>query len=415
MAYEKIKRNRYFNPPYESPHSSRNHYEDMQEFHRPLTRMQNANLHNWGIARGLEVTGTLVSTTLEVQPGVTIDGDGELISLSLSGQGDIGANPDGGQHNPQSVPVDLSSLLGSESAYKNKWVYVTIAFSEILRPLEGSGGREELVPWIRLQPTSGAGAYVHDGKSVILAVAHIDATGNLDQLEAEHASATHNRQVIGQSIETLTIKRSRKAGNSVEDTASGKIEPGNGGGLKVLVSGAADDIVLATDGGGNFDNLDVQANRTRLRGELRVDGGDKWLQMGPGGDGGRLWVEYGSQYAPLLVMSDRDDPPRLQFQQTGSGGTEASPQHKSWIGHARGKSSDIAIMNGKVGIGTTSPNRPLTVQGSGGTYVNVKANNGAREVLLGADGNGGIVSTMTNHDLQLGDFRKRIYQLKLAE
>jgi hypothetical protein len=56
---------------------------------------------------------------------------------------------------------------------------------------------------------------------------------------------------------------------------------------------------------------------------------------------------------------------------------------------------------GKVGIGTASPDRSLTVQSAAGTYLNVKADNGVHEVLLGADANGGIVSTMTNHDLQL--------------
>lgn len=53
-------------------------------------------------------------------------------------------------------------------------------------------------------------------------------------------------------------------------------------------------------------------------------------------------------------------------------------------------------------IGTaTPPNRPLTIRGTAGTYLNVIANNGTHEILLGADNAGGIVSTMTNHDLQL--------------
>jgi hypothetical protein len=64
---------------------------------------------------------------------------------------------------------------------------------------------------------------------------------------------------------------------------------------------------------------------------------------------------------------------------------------------------DMAIdADGRVGIGTTTPDRAVTVQaapGAGGAYVNVKA--GPREVLIGADGNGGIVSAMTNDDLQL--------------
>jgi hypothetical protein len=57
--------------------------------------------------------------------------------------------------------------------------------------------------------------------------------------------------------------------------------------------------------------------------------------------------------------------------------------------------------SGPVGIGTTAPNQLLTLQGSAGTYLNVRASGGVQEVLLGADGGGGIVSTMTNHDLQL--------------
>jgi hypothetical protein len=49
----------------------------------------------------------------------------------------------------------------------------------------------------------------------------------------------------------------------------------------------------------------------------------------------------------------------------------------------------------------TAPNRRLTVRGSGGTFLNTINDNGAHELLIGADGAGGIISTMTNHDLQL--------------
>ncbi|RPJ00335.1 MAG: hypothetical protein EHM39_05015, partial [Chloroflexi bacterium] len=43
-------------------------------------------------------------------------------------------------------------------------------------------------------------------------------------------------------------------------------------------------------------------------------------------------------------------------------------------------------VSGSLGVGSaTAPNRPLTVRGTGGTYLNVIANNGSHEVLLGAD------------------------------
>jgi hypothetical protein len=92
-------------------------------------------------------------------------------------------------------------------------------------------------------------------------------------------------------------------------------------------------------------------------------GGNKWLQLGPGDDSGRVWWQYGSQLAPLAVMSDKDDPSRLQFQQTGAG-SESAPQFQSWIGHARSLSSDIAMFGGNVGIGTFTPNRNLHVEPS---------------------------------------------------
>jgi len=60
--------------------------------------------------------------------------------------------------------------------------------------------------------------------------------------------------------------------------------------------------------------------------------------------------------------------------------------------------------NGNVGIGTTSPDRPLTVRRNGGAYINMRDINfsdGPHELLVGADINGGIISTMTNEDLQL--------------
>jgi hypothetical protein len=53
----------------------------------------------------------------------------------------------------------------------------------------------------------------------------------------------------------------------------------------------------------------------------------------------------------------------------------------------------------KVGIGTTTPDRKLTVYSAGSAYTNVK--DGTHEILTGVDSNGGIVSVMTNHDLIL--------------
>jgi len=90
-------------------------------------------------------------------------------------------------------------------------------------------------------------------------------------------------------------------------------------------------------------------------------GAGKWLQVGDGDDFGRMWLQYGSQLAPLMVLSDLDDASRIQFQQVGAG-TEEAPQFQSWIGQARSGSPDLALSGGRVGIGTFTPQRLLHVE-----------------------------------------------------
>ena len=102
-------------------------------------------------------------------------------------------------------------------------------------------------------------------------------------------------------------------------------------------------------------------------------GDDMWFRIGDGGDSGRVWVEYGVQAAPTLVLSDLNDPPRIQFQKVGETEdpndiseptpSEFNPKHATWIGLAEGNSSDFAIIGGNVGIGTPDPKAKLHVNG----------------------------------------------------
>jgi hypothetical protein len=72
-------------------------------------------------------------------------------------------------------------------------------------------------------------------------------------------------------------------------------------------------------------------------------------------------------------------------------------------------------VSGALTVGTQTPeaNRSLTIQRNTGAYLNLRSTltGGPFEVLLGADSSGGIVSTLTNHDLQLragGDVTKMV-------
>ncbi|EZH72356.1 hypothetical protein ATO12_23170 [Aquimarina atlantica] len=73
------------------------------------------------------------------------------------------------------------------------------------------------------------------------------------------------------------------------------------------------------------------------------------------------------------------------------------------IGDVRIRSIDSEFhfdRNGNFGIGTASPDRKLSIVSAQSSYLNLKTNNG-HELLIGADTNGGIISTMSNHDLSI--------------
>lgn len=94
----------------------------------------------------------------------------------------------------------------------------------------------------------------------------------------------------------------------------------------------------------------------------------------------------------------------LRIGQTTSGyklGTLNAGQDLTFISDNNGTTANRVTFkqNGNVGIGTTAPNRELTIEKAGAAFANIK--DGTREILIGADATGGIVSVMTNHDLIL--------------
>ncbi len=161
---------------------------------------------------------------------------------------------------------------------------------------------------------------------------------------------------------------------SIRDRSTETPLPAASAGVAVTVEGS---LTVARNLNANADALVVgnlgigtiaPAARLDIAGTPATAGGsplgqDIWLRAGDGDDEGRLWVEYGPDSAPLLVLSDKDGPPRIQFQQTGSG-SEDAPDSASWIGHAAGASPDMAIMNGRLGIGTTTPAETLDINGA---------------------------------------------------
>ncbi|MSQ04254.1 MAG: hypothetical protein EXR71_20600 [Myxococcales bacterium] len=99
--------------------------------------------------------------------------------------------------------------------------------------------------------------------------------------------------------------------------------------------------------------------------------------------------------------------------------TAGSPDHNMYINYPNRADSRTYLYNnplvdgaltvngggsfdGNVGVGTTTPDRKMTMftpGASSGVYSNWR--NGDEEVLVGVDDSGGIISTMSNHDLQI--------------
>ena len=330
MSAEPVKRSQYFNPPStECPHSSRNHFEDWEEFHLPMARMHHAALHGQGVAGGLEVSVQEAGAQIEVGPGVAVNRQGELIALSAEGQADIGSDRPGEAGQQIEAPFRLGTA-GRESGSH----YLCIQFAQALRFTEGSCGKLEQTPWLRLLPTAGDLGPIEAGEAIVLAIVEVNAEG-IATVRDRAEGLAHRRQLLGQGTGELRIRRTEADSEAVADAPSGRIAAAEAGGLRLSVADAADAMILDREDGGRFSSLEIQADDVRLGGSLEM----------PGSLGLASW--------------------RLQ-----AGGTEADP------------TLDVAAPADR---------------GS----LNVRNASGTREVMLGVDEGGGVVSTVTEHDLQL--------------
>jgi hypothetical protein len=276
MSAEQVKRSQYFNPPTtECPHSSRNHFEDWEEFHLPMTRMHHATLHGRGVASGLEVSVQDAGTQVEVQPGVAVNGKGELIALAAEGQADVGVDRPGEPGQQIDPPFRLST-----AGRENGTHYLCIQFAQALRFTEGSCGKLEQTPWLRLLPTTGDAGPIEAGEAVVLAIVEVEAAG-VATLRDRLEGLAHRRQLGGQAIGELRIRRTATVAEEVGDVPAGRIGASDGGGLRFSVAEAADMMLLDRDDGGRFSRLEVNADDSRFAGNVRGAGQPRPGRLAP--------------------------------------------------------------------------------------------------------------------------------------
>jgi hypothetical protein len=384
MSAEQVKRSQYFSPPItECQHSGRNHFEDWEEFHLPMARMHHAALHGRGIASGLAVSVQDAGRQVEVEPGVAVDGKGELIALSAEGQADIGVERPGeaGQQ------IDPPFRLGT-AGRENGSHYLCIQFAQALRRSQGSCGKLEQTPWLRLLPATGDAGPIEAGEAIVLAVVEIDAAGVATVRDRAEGLA-HRRQLLGQETSELRIRRATVA-ETLADTPSGQIGARDGGGLRFSVAAAADAMILESEDGGRFSRLDVQAEQARLAGDLEVLG-----DLGLVGWRLRAGGPEGNPTLDLQPLANQ-----RSFRVTSLDGSHVPLQVRA-SRFDNGNAVYLAQGGGRVGIGTAAPDRTLTVVGDGDGALNVRDRSGIHEVMLGIDQGGGFISAKAGQDLQV--------------
>ena len=323
-------------------------------------------------------------TQIEVGPGVAIDGRGELIALSAEGQADIGVERPG-EAGQQIDPPFRLSIVGREAGT----YYLCIQFAQALRFGEGSCGKLEQTPMLRLLSTAGDAGPIEAGEAIVLAIVEVDAAG-VAVVRDRAEELPHRRQLVGQWGGELRIRRTDTVSGAATEAPAGRFGAREGGGLRFSVTDAADAMVLDRADGGHFSRLEVHADEARLAGNLELLGslGLASWRLRPGG----------SEADPTLdlqpLAGDRS------FRVVSQEGTHVPLQvHASSSGDAN--AVYLAPSGGRVGIGTIAPDRPLTVVGDGQVALNVRDAGGAHEIMLGIDEAGGVVSTMTGNDLQL--------------
>lgn len=368
---------------------------DVEAYTRPMEQVHGSEVHHPGVAAGFAVTATVGEPGVVVTPGVAVDSTGRHLSLAQGGRARVGATlvEVGGA----GVPLTTSGLSGSR--------YVTVTFAETFVPDQDGPPRLEHTPALALLP---ADAGQQPPKpALVLAVVSLDAAGTVTELS--------HKQRIGSGLPAERIELRRPAripasgALTVEHQPTAQVRARAAGGLDVLVGNATDEITIGRDGGG--------AARVSIAADSLVAGGgdgtqaltldtataslgigpitgpraalhvpDRGLQIGTGanGSGNFSWAaDSGGGVRGLRLYG-------------GDAGTGTPLLTVLGAGGGTGTGGGT----GAVGIGTANPSQPLTVQAATSAFVNLRVTGGA-EALVGADTNGGLLATSTNHDLRL--------------
>lgn len=179
-------------------------------------------------------------------------------------------------------------------------------------------------------------------------------------------------------------------------------DPSHDGDLKVCAGSAKANELVWIEG-----RLRV-TDDTRLLGarlEFRDDAGTDYLASGAQAGSVPLLLErvQRNNNADLrLLIGTAPAGTTNRFVVAQAGTPTADPNDPCAAVHFDTPTTRVVIQDdGKVGVGTETPDQLVTVEGADKAYVHVRAKTGPNDLFAGADGKGAIVAALNTNDLRL--------------
>jgi hypothetical protein len=398
-------------------------FQDEQSYDLDRRRRHNRLLHAPGVAEGLAVTANINDGFVTVSAGTAYDALGQEIVLASSQE------------------VNVSALTGASAT-----AYIAISYAEQASDPSTDPGINGNSTRIAEQPALVAIAAAPSQPNLTLPLASVALANGKVSAAPDNSIRNQAGAVLGSdaTFHSVTLRNDAAAAStwpkfvcSAANTAALQNAGLNIGG-KVGIGTTAPDQTLSVQGSVGATYLSVKDSATANNGPfgmlVGVDSGGGVVSTTTNHD---LQLRSGSNATHVVVKNDGKvgigtTTPDQNVTVQGSDGTtyltikdsatanggpfgmlvgvdlnggvvSTTTNHDLQLRSGANATHMVLKTDGKVGVGTTTPDRHVTVEGSGGTYLNVRDDSagGPYEILLGSDGNGGIVSTVTNHDLQL--------------
>jgi Chaperone of endosialidase len=397
-------------------------FQDEQHYDLDRRRRHNRLLHSPGVAEGLNVTGNINDAFVTVSAGTAYDALGQEIVLASSQQ------------------VSVAAIGGTVGT-----ALITIAYAEQASDPSTDPGITGTSTRISEQPALAAAPAGLGQPNMTLALASVALASGKVSAAPDNTVRNQAGAVLGAdpTFHSVTLRNDAVASStwpkficSAANTAA--LQTGLTIGGKVGIGTTAPDQTLTVQGSVGATYLSVKDSATTGGGpfgmKVGVDGGggavstttNHDLQLRSSGDVARVVIKTdgkvgigtttpdqnmtiqgtdGTTYLTIKDSSTTDGGPfgMLMGVDTNGGIVSTTTNHDLVLRSGTNATHMVLKAGGNVGVGTTTPDRHVTVEGTSGTYLNVRDDSagGPYEILLGTDTSGGIVSTMTNHDLQL--------------